>query len=63
MSEMTGPMDPSGMVVSEPGLTGTTNVVAKRVAYTAGDTVIYNRLIVLQTRLDWTDVALEFSFK
>ena len=63
MSEMTGPVDPSRILILEPGLIGTANAVAERVAYTAGDTVRYNRPSVPQPRLDWTDAALEFSFK
>ena len=60
---MTAPVEPVGMIGSGPGLTGGTNVVVDKVAYTAGKTVKNKRPSEPHPRLDCTDAALELSFK
>ena len=60
---MAAPVEPVGMIGSGPGLTGGTNVVVDKVAYTAGETVKNKRPSVPHLRLDCTDATLEFNFK
>ena len=60
---MTALVKPVGMIGSGPGLTGRTNIVVDKVAYTAGETVKNKRPSVPNPRLDCTDVTLEFNFK
>ena len=48
---------------AEPGLIGTTKLVADKVLYTAGGTVSWRRPRVPQPRLVWTEAELELSFK
>ena len=54
---MTAPVEPVGMIGSGPGLPSRTNVVADKVAYTAGKTVKNKRPSVPHPRLDCTDAA------
>ena len=60
---MTAPVEPVGMIGSVPGLTGGTNVVVDKVAYTAGKRVKNKRPSMPNPRLDCTDAALEFKLK
>ena len=60
---MTAPVEPVGMIGLGPGLTGGTNVVVDKVAYTAGETVKNKRPSAPHPGLDCTDTALEFIFK
>ena len=60
---MTAPVKPVGIIGSGPGLTGGTNVVVDKVAYTADEMVKNKRPSVPHLRLECTDAALEFNFK
>ena len=57
------PVELAGMSGEDPGLMGTKKVVTDKVLYTAGDTVNWRKPRVPQLRLDWTEAALELSFK
>ena len=59
---MAAPVEPVGIIGSGPGLTGRTNSVVDKVAYTAGETVKNKRPSVPHLRLDCTDAAFKFNF-
>ena len=60
---MAAPVEPVGMIGSGPGLTGGTNVVVDKLAYTAGKTLKNKSPSVPHQRLDCTDAAFAFNFK
>ena len=60
---MAAPLELVGMIGSCPGLTGGTNLVVDKEAYTAGETVKNKRPSVPHPILDCTDTALELNFK
>ena len=62
-SAMTAPVAPVGMLGSGPGLTGGTNAVVDKVAYTAGKTVKNKKPSVPHPRLECTDAAFELSLR
>ena len=62
MLEIWGPVECLGIMVSYPGLNGTTKIETDTVAYTAGDTVRYRSPRVPQPRFDWAETTLEFNF-
>ena len=57
MSEIWGPVECSGIMGLDPGLTGMTKIEADKVAYTAGNTVRYRSPRVPHPRFDWTETA------
>ena len=61
MLTICGPVECSGIMGSDPGLTGTTKIEADKVAYTAGEIVRYRTPRVPHTRFYWTETALEFN--